>query len=136
MSALVKEMLFSLHKLDVESRMDLLETIRKLYKDSILGRLDIIILDKFLQGYSCEEILEIIQSPAIKTRDEIEMCILRTLRAIEFNSKYLDSDFVHKVRSLGTYSVFKINQLVLFLQMYSNTTELLENFVVNRENQQ
>ncbi len=119
MSGLIKELLLdlSLNKVSVDLRSDLIIAIQDAFYSGVLKPRDIIYLDKYLQGYTSEEIAAMF----VGSSESIDNELARIFKTIEEFSGYTDESFMRKV-SLNTVNRrSKLKDLRVLLQSHGLT---------------
>lgn len=113
MPALIRELLldYAQNRLHVDLRSDLTIAIQSAISSSVFTRQDIEYLDKYLAGYTAEEIA----IEYIKYTEDIEIALQRIFTAIEQYSGYTDANFIRKLELTKKYRKNGIDALNTFL---------------------
>jgi len=119
MAGLVKELYldYSLNRLSIEERSDLSQAIELAYRNRLLQRRDIHILDMYLQGYTVKEIA----LHCMLLSEKIQNILTRAFIILEVLTGYTDGQFILRIQN--KYTPAKIKKLEQFLFEYGRIYE-------------
>jgi len=119
MSGVIKELMldFSLNRLSVDMRSDLIVAIQTVLASHVFTYQEIEYLNMYLSGYNAIEIA----AHYLKHTEEIESTLERIFTAIEHQSGYTDQNFIHKLELSNRYRKGKLRDLSTFLVLHGKS---------------
>lgn len=125
MAGLIKELLldYGLNKLSIDQRSDISIAITKLFHSGVITQQDIDILNKYISGYTAQEIGQ----QYLLSSSEIEATLSRLVLAIETISGYTDQTLIQTALRQKR-SIFKVTALQRFLTKHGqhfNTHDII-----------